>query len=104
LRELTRIRKEPGSNECSNSNLDFWEHEGDRYCNFSQLRLGDPKGLPSFFCRGVSALDGEGDVEGLVWLDAFGGVGALILFSAVVMSAGAGAADDVADGKPIALA
>jgi hypothetical protein len=29
--------------------LDFRGRKGDMYCNFSQLRLGDPKGLPSFF-------------------------------------------------------
>lgn len=29
--------------------LDCRGRKGDMYCNFSQLRLGDPKGLPSFF-------------------------------------------------------
>jgi hypothetical protein len=29
--------------------LDFRGQKADMYYNFSQLRLGDPKGLPSFF-------------------------------------------------------
>jgi hypothetical protein len=30
--------------------LDLRGPKADMYYNFSQLRLGDPKGLPSFFC------------------------------------------------------
>jgi hypothetical protein len=32
--------------------LDFWGWKADTYYNISQLRLGDPKGLPCFFVRG----------------------------------------------------
>jgi hypothetical protein len=31
--------------------LDFQRQKAVMYCNFSQLRLGDPKGLPSFFAH-----------------------------------------------------
>jgi len=31
--------------------LDYRGRSADTYRNFSQLRLGDPKGLPSFFAR-----------------------------------------------------
>jgi hypothetical protein len=31
--------------------LDFQGQRADMYCNFSQLRLGDSKGLPYFFAH-----------------------------------------------------